>query len=246
MKLQLDFFINNANRTYASIINNPKQLCIEHSHDYYELVIVNGGSALHKVNGSVQPVAKGVVTFIRPADVHCYTRPSSGFEIINILISRQLVTDLFNFLGESFQPERLLEANLPASRSLSQNDLQMIVLQLEQLILSTHTLHIQSEALYRATLVNVVSSCFPVINVEHKIDMPDWFRQLCLDMMKYSNFKEGIPALRKMANKCPEHITRMFKKYLDKSPTEFINQIRLEYAAHSLISSAKKVIDICD
>jgi AraC family cel operon transcriptional repressor len=246
MKLSLSLFYKNLLHNYASIINDPKQLAIEHSHDYFELVIVNQGSALHKVNGSVQSISKGTVTFIRSADTHYYSQLSSDFEIINILISQETIIELFNYLGESYNSERLLTPELPPYRRLSQNDLKMVVVQLEQLILSAHTLNERSEAAYRAILVNVISSCFPLLPENSKIDMPSWFRRLCLEMMKYNNFTEGLPALRRLANKAPEHVSRMFKKYLGKPPTEFVNQLRLEYAAHTIRSTKKKIIDICE
>lgn len=246
MKLCLSLFANKIIHNYASIINDPKQLIVEHSHDYYELVIVNRGNALHMVNNSIQPVKKGTVTLIRSDDTHYYTQLSADFEIINILISQQTISDLFNFLGESFEPARLLIPVLPPYRILSQNDLKMIVVQLEQLILSAHALQERAEATYRATLVNIISFCFPLESEESKIDMPIWFRKLCLEMMKYNNFTEGLPALRRLANKVPEHLSRMFKKYLGKCPTEFINQLRLEYAVHSIVSTKMKIIDICE
>jgi AraC family transcriptional regulator, dual regulator of chb operon len=245
MKLHYSLFTKTITHNYASIINDPKQLSLEHSHDYFELVIVNKGNALHKVNGSIQPITRGTATFIRPTDTHYYSQLSKDFEIINILISQQSVTNLFNFLGASFEPERFFKPKLPPYENLSQNDLQTIVLQLEHLILAAHTLHSRSEAIYRATLVNVIHFCFPIVPEDLKIDMPSWFRRLCLEMMKYSNFTEGLPALRRLASKGSEHVARMFKKYLGKSPTEFVNQIRLEYAAHRIISTDHKIIDIC-
>ncbi len=63
--------------------------------------------------------------------------------------------------------------------------------------------------------------------------------------MKNRNFADGLPALYRLANKSKEHLARTFRKYLRKSPTEFVNDLRLEFSARTIMSSDAKIIDIC-
>ena len=49
----------------------------------------------------------------------------------------------------------------------------------------------------------------------------------------------------RLANKSKEHLARTFRKHLNQSPTEFVNDLRLEYAARTIMSSDAKIVDIC-
>jgi AraC family cel operon transcriptional repressor len=246
LKLLFSRFADDPTHEYASIISDHQQLRIEHSHDFYELFMVNRGSAIHRINGATQPISKGTLVFIRPDDVHAYEHMSRDFQIINMLIPAAVIGEVFDYLGPGFDPSRLTEPRISVACQLSLNDYAMIVVQLEQLVLSKHRLGGGSEALFRYTLLSVIFHCFPPHPESEKTEMPVWLRGLCLEMMKKQNFTEGMPALRKLANKSPEHLARSLKKYLHKSPTEFINDLRLEYAARTIMSTRTKIVDICE
>ena len=245
MKLLLSQFADDSARSYASIINDHKQLCVEHSHDYFEIFVVNGGNAVHRVNGGTQRICKGSVALIRPDDVHSYSDMSPDFNIINMLIPSQTLFSLFEFLGKSFCAERLLSPKVPLVRQLSPDNYNIMVIQLEQLVLSKHVLRERSDAIYRATLASVILACFPLTPEKDRPDLPNWLRGLCLDMMKSKNITEGLPALWRLADKSPEYLSRMFRKHLHMTPTEFVNELRLDHAARAILSSKAKIIDIC-
>jgi AraC family cel operon transcriptional repressor len=63
-------------------------------------------------------------------------------------------------------------------------------------------------------------------------------------MMKKENFIEGLTAMMRLAGKSEEHVSRSCRRYLHKSPTEFINELRLEHAARAVIFSSEKIVDI--
>ena len=246
MKLFLSCFADKTLHKYASIINDKRQLRVEHSHDYYELFMVNCGSAVHKVNGANQWVSKGTVVFVRPDDVHSYEHMSRDFEIINMLVSTATVWKVFQYLGDSFASSRLTEPRLPVVCQLAPNDYAMLVVQLEKLVLAKHRLGPRSDALYRFTLMSFIFHCFPPDPEDERPDMPVWLRGLCLEMMKRDNFTEGMPALRRLANSSAEHLARTFRRYLGTTPTDFVNNLRLEYAARTIASTKTKIVDICE
>jgi AraC family cel operon transcriptional repressor len=75
--------------------------------------------------------------------------------------------------------------------------------------------------------------------------MPVWFRWLSLEMLKKENFVEGLPKMHNLSQKTIEHMTRVCRKCLNKTPTQYINEIRIAHSAQLLISTNKKVVDIC-
>lgn len=246
MKLHFSRFANDPAHEYASIINDRRQLRVVHSHDFYELFMVNRGSAVHRVNSATQRVEKGTIVFVRPDDVHAYDQMSQDFEIINMLVSISTVREVFQYLGESFDSARLTEPVLPVARRLLPNDYATIIVQLEQLVLAGHRLGPRSEAVFRFTLMSIIFHCFAPAPRNVRPNMPDWLRGLCLEMMKRDNFIEGVPALRRLANSSAEHLARTFRRYLGTTPTEFVNNLRLEYAARTIASTKTKIVDICE
>ena len=245
MKLLLSRFMNDPHREYASIINDHQQLGVEHSHDYYELFVVNHGSAIHAINGRHLNLTKGTLILVRPEDVHSYRQMSPDFEIINVLIPMQTMRELFAYLGESFRPDRLLRPAIPPDVRLSLNDLESVVTSLEKLVVAKHAYGVSSDALFRFTMLNLIFTCFPITEEHGMPDMPTWLRGLCLEMMKKRNFTRGLPALYDLANKSKEHLARIFRRYLKKTPTDFINDLRLEYTVRMIVSTEGKIVDIC-
>jgi AraC family transcriptional regulator, dual regulator of chb operon len=244
MKLRLSRFTGDPSHEYASLISDRRQLRIRHSHDYFELFLVNHGTAHHLINGAVQLLKKGSVVFIRPEDNHSYDAMSVDFEIINMLIPAETVLALFNYLGEGFEPQRLLSSALPLVAQVSPGEHDSLVKDLERLILSKHIQRASCDSVFRITLMRIIVSCFPIMPEKKKTETPLWLQWLTLEMMKKENFIEGIDAMMRLAGKSEEHVSRSFRKYLHKSPTEFINDLRLEHAARAVIFSSEKIVDI--
>ncbi|MDO5559930.1 MAG: substrate-binding domain-containing protein [Oscillospiraceae bacterium] len=61
--------------------------------------------------------------------------------------------------------------------------------------------------------------------------LPHWLCRLIEQMDDKENFTLGFPKMISLANMSKEHISREFRKYLNMSPTEFINRKRITYAA---------------
>ena len=245
MKLLLSRYTCNPSHEYASLISDHKQLGVEHCHDYFELFMVHHGSATHRVNEGSQALIKGTVVFVRPEDTHFYAEMSQDFEIINMLIPCTTITSLFEYLGEGFNSGRLLSTALPPAAQLSFNDYKALVQELEQLVLSRKILKMKSDAIFRITLMRILVKCFPILPEDRVTLMPVWLRWLSLEMMKKENFSEGLPAMQRLSGKSGEHLSRSCRRFLHKSPTEFINELRVEYSARAIMFSSEKIIDIC-
>ena len=245
MKLLLNRFLNDPSHEYASVINAHRQLRLEHSHDYYELFLVNHGSATHRVNGVSQRLSRRTLVFVRPDDHHGYTGMSPDFEIINMLVPVPTLHALFEYLGSGFDSQRLLSAKLPPVAQLSPDDFRTLVEKLEQLVLSKKLMRERSDSSFRITLLHIFVTCFPLTPSSRPKEIPVWLRWLALEMMKKDNFIEGLPAMKRMSGKSQEHLSRECRKHLHRTPTEFVNELRVEHNARCLVSTDAKIIDLC-
>ncbi len=242
-RLVADKILSLPNHGYASIITDPKQLVKIHCHSYYELFLVTGGSGIHVVNLKKLLVACGDLYFMRPDDVHCYTNTTSDFKLVNILLPTEIFDHLSAYLGDSFR-EELLSPKLPPHTNLTSQELKAITQQLEQLVLAKKILHQKSDTLFRITIFNLLTQHLMVMPQAERNNTPEWLRWLSLEMLKKDNFTEGLPALYRLSGKSIEHLSRACRKYLQKSPTELINSIRLEYACDLIQNSDMKIVEI--
>ncbi len=53
-----------------------------------------------------------------------------------------------------------------------------------------------------------------------------------------------MPALARLAGRSPEHISREFRRYLDRTPTEVINDARTSHAADRLATTDDDIFSI--
>lgn len=245
MRLLLSRFINDPSRAYAGIISQQRQLAFRHSHDYFELFVVYRGTAVHRCNGGSRALAKGTVVLVRPDDLHYYSDMSSDFAIINVLIPSRTIHALFEYLGPGYDSRRLLSTRYPPSTQVSPSGFKALVTELEKLVLSKRLLKSRSDAYFRITLLNLLATCFPMGPTGTHTELPVWLRWLALEMMKPENFVEGLPAMRRLSAKSEEHLARACRRYLHHTPTEFINELRLEHTARAIMTTDEKIIDIC-
>ena len=245
MRLLLSRFINDPSRAYAGIISQQKQLAVRHSHDYFELFVVHRGTAVHRCNGASRALAKGTVVLVRPDDFHYYADMSPDFAIINVLIPSGTIRALFEYLGAGYDSRHLVSARYPPTAQVSPAGFKALLTELEKLVLSKRLLKSRSDAYFRITLMNLLTACFPMGPTGSHTDLPVWLRWLALEMMKPENFTEGLPAMRRLSGKSEEHLARACRRYLHHTPTEIINELRLEHTARAIMTTGTKIIDIC-
>ena len=244
MRLTIEQFTSNPAHSYASLIKRHRQLQIQHTHDFYELFFVVSGHANHHINGQVQQMHKGIVVFIRPADSHAFLQMSADFAIINIIISEEITLSLFAYLGEMCFEKQFSNSILPPTSKLSDTEFAYIMNELDQLVLSKRILKEQSEVYFKIALMKIFTTCYPICPPHSNVKIPDWLQWLLLEMMKNQHFIEGLPALEKLTNKSYEHFARSCRKYLDKTPTELINEMRLNYSVSMITSSTRSITEI--
>lgn len=229
---------------YKHITNYQEAFPILHDHNFYEFFIILEGSITHLINEQQIILRKGHMVFIRPEDVHSFSRNNEEVHFINLAISNHTINELFTYLGKEFNKREITESALPPTFLLNKIELQDILSQFEQL--SALPLNDKSKLNIelRCLLVNLFTRYF--FNTRKKTDnvLPDWLHQVTEEMKKPANFKEGITAVKRLSCKSDEHISRSFRKYLKMSPTQYVNQLRLNYAANQIRFSNKSITDI--
>ena len=68
---------------------------LEHSHDFFELLMVEQGAVHHRINGLEERLEEGSLVFLRPADRHALQSvPGSPARILNTMFRTQTADHL--------------------------------------------------------------------------------------------------------------------------------------------------------
>ncbi|WP_127490617.1 helix-turn-helix domain-containing protein [Paenibacillus glycanilyticus] len=217
-----------------------------HTHDFFELFLILKGSVVHKVNGTRQLLRENTLVFIRDRDVHCYEQTCEGdCQFINLSFYKEVIDELFAFLGAGFPSGKLFEPELPPTLMLSKTEKEYVRYRLDQINLTPINRKLAVKAEVRALLTDLFSRYIRI--TADKADpygQPDWFRKLCQEMRKKEHFTKGTSALIQLSGKSHAYLCRVFKQQLKISPTRFINDLRLSYAENLLLNTDMDILDI--
>ena len=225
-------------------VRDETERFVLHCHDYYELFLMVKGTALHSVNGRTDIVEEGNLIFIRKNDVHDYKSNGGPFEFANLAFSEETLKNLFEYLGDGFPGSRLLDAPYPPELRLSENETKKLYHKLAELNTVNFADSAKLRFKMRKLLADVFADYFETPG-DRDSDIPFWLENAYRKMRDPRNFIEGKERLFALAGKAREHTTRCMKKYYGITPTDYINELRLSYAANLLVSSNLNATEIC-
>jgi len=73
---------------------------------------------------------------------------------------------------------------------------------------------------------------------------PDWLRHACLEVRNPEDLIQGLPRFFFLAGRSPEHVSREMKRLMGKTPTEFLNELRLDRASQLLCTTALGTLEV--
>ena len=220
-----------------------------HSHDFAEIFIVLSGAISHYVNGEKQSLEAGALVFIRPSDSHRFEiAGDKPCEIVNLAYRLELLLDFSRYLENDYFMMEFTAPVLPPVFHISVPDGE----KLGRLLLEISSEQIRFPERARIKIKALLSELFTRYFLMRDDDsttlsrreVPEWFDTLCSEMRKPENFMRGLDALYQFAGKTPEHLCKCFRKYMKKTPTEFVNELRIHYSAKMLSESDEKIFAI--
>lgn len=221
-------------------INNITQ---KHTHDFYELFLITDGSVKHIFNGQSEIISAGTLVFIRPTDIHAYVSiKDDQCSLMNIAFPKSTLESLISYLGEGFQFDSLLESTFPPSIIVSEMERQLLIQKISEFDLLHRSNSKEKKTKLRILLFEIFTNYFNKQSLFQRGKGNYWLHSLRNEMIKKDNFVEGFSAMLRITGKSKEHISREFKKEFKVTPTTFINDLRLNYAANLLTNSDESII----
>jgi AraC family cel operon transcriptional repressor len=230
---------------YRYIFSESERFLL-HGHDFYEIFITVNKKIVHMVNGEKQHLAVGSMVFVRPDDIHSYEyEPGNQYNFVNLAFDKKTMNDIIKYIDGCFNIRSLLESKLPPVVILSPTEKKNLLSRLSELNYINRSDRNRLKLQLRLLLLDIFVRYFSNNQISTSENVPYWFENMCEQMRKLSNFSEGIGQMEKICRKSREHIARCMRKYKGITPTEFINDIRLNYIANMLLNSNVPILDLC-
>lgn len=234
-----------ASEVYGLLIKNdrPTHLIKPHTHNYCEFTLYIKGDVVHIVNDTTQQIKPCTLCFVRSSDIHFNKNiNSTPAEYYNVGIPNDILNRILNYFNvdSSF----LYEANEPFAIALNQSQYKSLLYKCDEFINSDFG--VEHGYLFEILLAEVIYIVLTCHKTQNKIStMPEWFSTLILKIEEKRDFTITVTDLYDMCNYSYNHIIRCFKKYLSCTPTEYLNQLKLDNAAKMLLQNNCTILDCC-
>lgn len=239
---EIDIIDPNTEMHYA-ILSSFQATDFPHSHDFYEFSLTLEGIQEITIGRHTLTLNPGTLILIRPDDLHSRRYIQPGLHI-NIAFSSVIARTMFQYLGSGYPVDRLLQSDLPPCLMLSPLEKENIQARMQEI----YAVSLKDTSLQRMKLRVLIMDVFVHYfsrSVATPISSEKWFDHLIREMEKPENFSSGLPALLRISQKSHEYLCRVFREQLKSTPTEYINQLRLNYAANYLVHSDVPILDVC-
>lgn len=212
-----------------------------HTHDFFELFYVTKGKAIHDVNGHKMVISQGTLVLIRPSDVHQYFFIDNfDMEMISIGVECSLMEAACNYLN--IDVNGLIGSELPLHIFYTGGKHWNMV---EELMLIAKKEKGNERKTYLMSILPDLLYQMQTNGENHEKILPTWLSKLIEEMSITENYVAGLPKMLSLAGVSQEHLTRAFKKYVELTPTAFINMKRISYSAELLVQGNDNILDIC-
>ena len=115
----------------------------------------------------------------------------------------------------------------------------------EKLIMLSTIDKSQSKLNLKNLIIEILVQHLSNIQSDNEKVLPLWFESLLTKMQKKENFTEGLSKMHEISGRSIGHLNRVFKQYLNTTPTEYINNLRLNYAKGLLVTTDLSGTEVC-
>ncbi|MBE7087178.1 MAG: helix-turn-helix domain-containing protein [Clostridiales bacterium] len=209
-----------------------------HSHEFYEITYIVSGGILHTHNFNENFAVTGDCFIVKPNEVHFF-RKSQGCEHRDILISKSL----FNGVAKII-PDLENAINSKQKLVLSLEDIHRLESGLNEF---SKTQNLDEKKIIGVQVVlDIFRLLFKSSKTDSNTDTPSLLNKI-LDLFTQSDYiKKGIPLVAKTLQYDPSYLGRFFKKCMGITMSNYLTNIRLNYAVYYLSTTTLSLGEICD
>lgn len=209
-----------------------------HDHDFHEVFWVTAGAGQHRCNGRVEALAAGRLVLMRPRDRHgVQGTGSESVRIVNVAFPSRTWMEVrrryFQDRPDPFEESGRHGWWMDEARS--------------------RTLQRWRERLGRGARTRVSIDGFlmelpdllgAAAAARERELAPEWLTEACRALAEPHHFAGGTPALARLAGRSPSHVARATVRWLGVTPTDLVNEARMNFSARQLATTRQPIVEI--
>lgn len=205
-----------------------------HTHDFAEVFWIEEGIARHRINGEEHLLTKGGIGFMRPDDCHQIVPVGRGSLLFfNLAFPDCLREALLQRHPQEVGPVWSGESPTPAVLSLPGEEIEALSASALALDAGPQTAF-RLERMLLGLIARVLRLDEPTTQLSTTRGLPEWLQTALLQLRDPGVFTRGVEGLAQAAGRSPEHLARTTRGILDRTPTELVNDARMDWAARRL------------
>lgn len=213
----------------------PKSL---HHHDFYELIWVQNGKLRHHLEDRHEDLLEGSLLFVQPQHIHALQGRGEEAMAVSVSFSADLIDSLL--ARHSELNGRFFWANAPRPTRVLRDSRQMADLNRAAMLMERQTASsLAAEAFLLPLLSSLMAEQVPLPS-----EAPDWLMRACNAAKEPAIFRDGAAGFVRVTGRAHAHVSRTARHFLGQSPSEYINEIRMQHAARMLTGSGDSLAEI--
>ena len=211
-----------------------------HRHDYHELFLVTSGALAHGTVAGVERLEPGDLVMVRPDDAHALRAARGGCRIFNVTFHNDTAAHLRSRYAAELEGRFFWHGGAAPLR------LRLAGGAREGALRQTEALRDGPRSLARIEryLLDLLTDLLS--EADEVADLPPWLAAACRAAREPAVFRRGGAGLVAAAGRAHEHVCRQTQRHMGVTPTEYVNRIRMEYAAMLLGSSDASLPEIAE
>lgn len=215
---------------------------IFHTHTFFEIFLNVKGSQTHTVNEKTSTLEEGQLVFVRNFDYHAHREVSDDFKLLCLSFTENVLKKALNYLDCDMQHSIFKEKYSPTIMLTPKNRISLIQ-KAEQI---TSLERCSSEAIREAKVMLI-----QILDLLLDSNKPTTHEHSHLiaameKMYNIDNLRQGLPLLLDLSGYSHEHLCRLMKSKFNTTPTKWITEQRLIYAANMLSNTEYSIQYISD
>lgn len=241
--LHLHDWLTTAQIPFHSKLTDTKDWYL-HDHTFFEIFYMLDGTMVHTLNGVTETLTPGDVYFLKPEDTHIFLREKGNTaRHRDIVLRKSFFKSICNFVEPNLY-NNFIENKYKKKISIPIKEMNFIESSLQDIAtlpLSRSDLILSSARTVSAELLNQL---LLHQKAEH-LSYPEWFQELLFRLNNSELIKLGLNEILSPFYYTKEYICRSFKKYMNMTLTDYLNDQRLALAAQMLTYTNTPILMIC-
>ena len=201
-----------------------------HYHDYAELFWVENGEGIHHVNGHKVVLKANDMVLIRPRDKHTFSSGGKNLTIVNIAFPKETLDYFHQRYFASSDQYFWSESSLPYQIKISENLVKRFSSRAEE------AMRYKRSCMQMDSLLLFIFRNIQELETQRDfLSAPSWLISAIKSYNHTDQFREGTVSFVNLCERNSDYVNRVVKNVFGKTLTEFVNDIRIKYAADELI-----------